>query len=352
MNTDAKRIVDVVITRETSGVTSANFSTPLFLSATTAVATVVYTIMSLADVVSAGFTTTSAEYYAATAHFQQNGCPPTIKIAVGKTGSTITAILGEIVALDNDWYGLTISDITDPVDYQDAGIWCDLNYKFLFAASNNVAVIDNAVDTATTPALLNLSSVKNSMCIYNSKLRSAPDKSAGYADVAFAAMVLGRTIGTYTAFGKTLTGIIPDKFTGTQVTNMTTKHVTWYNNMYGKNITEGVKTCGGTESDWIDVEIGIDWLQTRIQEAVFSLVFSVDKIPYTVQGTEMLKSPVDGVLLLATNNKFLRDYKITTEDPLSQTSGDRANRTYNGLAFEADLAGAIHKTTINGKVRV
>lgn len=351
MDNDAKRIVDVVITRESSGLTSANFSTPLFLSATTAVATTVQTFTSPKGVLDGGFTETSAEYYASVAHFSQTNCPAEFKIAVGKTATAITLVLGEIVALDNAWYGLTISDITDTTDITDAGTWCNLNDKFLFAGSADVAVL-GGTESTTAPSKLNTASIKNSMCFYNSHLRVSGKKSAGYADVAFASMVLGRTVGSYTPFGKTLTGMEVDKFNDTQITNMRTKNVTWYNNIYGKNITEGVRTCGGTESDWIDIEIGIDWLSTRLQERVLTLILNSEKIPYTTQGVALLQDPIDSTLDQAVRQGLLANYVVFAEDPALQTPEDRAGRVYNGLSFEATLAGAIHKTKIKGKVRV
>jgi len=352
MNDEARRIVDVVIDRESVGVTSANFQTPLFMRSTSAASAKVETFQSAKDVGEI-YTTSSPEYYASVAHFGQVGCPKFFKIATPKTGdATTTAKLTTINAIDSDWYGLTLQDIT-PTVTNDAASWCGTNYKFLFTGDKIPAVLDAVgTDTTSAPYYLNLNSRTKSHCLYNTPLRDVAKAEAGYADVAFASMTLGKTVGSYTTFGKNLKNMHTDKLSGTAVTTLKAKNTSFYTKMYGLDITEGAKTCGGSLADWVDVEIGIDWLTSRIQESVFATVVGGNKISYTEEGVAKLKLAVDIVLNQAVRNELLASYEITTAPVGDQSQTDKNNRVYNGITWTATLAGAIHSTTINGKVSV
>lgn len=349
MNNDAKRVVDVVIKKESSGVTSANFATPLFLSKTTHATTRSVKSYNSPSEVMTDYTSTSPEYYASIAHFSVVGAPKIFKIAIYKTGDLIPDALTALQALDNDWYGIIPEDLLTAT--QDAvASWCQLNGKFMFGGA--ITAVLTAVETTSTPYVLNLANRVKSHIIYNSKLRDVPSKEAGYADVSFASMVLGKTIGSYTAVYKDLPSMQADKVTSTDVTTLKTKNTSYYTNMYGLNKTFGGRTCGGTLSDWLDVEIGIDWLQTIIQENVLNLFFSKDKVAYTEEGVGLIRLTVDTQLQRAVKSGLLASYVLTSEPVSEQTTTDKNNRVYNGISFTAVLAGAIHSTTINGKVSV
>jgi hypothetical protein len=351
MDDQAKRIVDIVITKEALGVTAANFSTPLFLSDATAVVASVKTYSSLKQVLE-DYTNTDNEYWAAGAHFAIVGAPAKFKIAKGKTGVlTLTDTLNEIIAIDNDWYGLCTEVISDSAKIEDAAEWCELNDKFLFTGDNRAVVLNNT-DVTSTPYTLNTNSRVRSHCIYNSKLRDVASKAGGYADVAFASKTLGMTVGSYTTVFKTLPKQTADKFTYANIATLDTKHTSYYQKIYGSDRTFGGRTCGGALSDWVDVEIGIDWLATRMQEAVVNVIFAQDKVSYTDEGIALIKAAVVAILQNAVNTGLLATYEVKAQSASLQTQADKASRTYNGITWTATLAGAIHSTTINGKVSV
>jgi len=222
----------------------------------------------------------------------------------------------------------------------------------LFTGDNETlhASVISAVDTTSIPALLNTSSRKKSHCLYNKNLRESSANEAGYADVSYMSMVLSKIIGTYTASFKTLSGMFPDTLSTTIIGILKAKNTSWYTTMYGRNITEGSRTCGGVESDWLDVEIGIDWLGSRLQESVISTIFNSDKVAYTDAGAGIIADAVDIILKQAVGVSFLSDYELNIQPVSKQTSSDRNNRIFNGISFTSNLAGAIHKTTIRGKV--
>ena len=80
--TTLNNIVDVTITRETRTIQRASFSIPCFIAEHTIFAERAKEYTSLADILSAGFATTSAVYKAATLYFGQTVAPS--KIVVGR----------------------------------------------------------------------------------------------------------------------------------------------------------------------------------------------------------------------------------------------------------------------------
>jgi hypothetical protein len=234
----------------------------------------------------------------------------------------------------------------------DVASWCETNGKFLSTGDNETlhASVILGTDTLSTPAILNASSRKKAHCLYNKNLRVSASKEAGYADVSYLSMVLSKVVGSYTASFKTLSGMFPDVVSTSLITILKAKNTSWYTTMYGRNITEGSRTCGGVESDWLDVEIGIDWLGSRLQESVISTIFGTDKIAYTDAGAGIIADAVNIILKQAVDVSFLATYKLDIQPVADQTESDRNNRIFNGISFTSDLAGAIHKTTIRGKV--
>jgi len=354
MNNDAKRIVDIVITRESAGVEGANFGTPLFISKTKAVGAFELGTFSSSKDVGTLYTTTSAEYYASVAHFRQTGAPKSFKILRPATADSMTVALNKVIDVDNQFYGVLVEDLSSATVIGEVATWCEGNGKFLFTGDSETlhASVILATDTLSIPAVLNAGSYKKTHCLYNKNLRVALAKEAGYADVALCSYILGKKIGSYTFVNKTLIGMTPDVVSTTVIGYLKTKNTSWYNKMYGVDITEGGRTCGGVLSDWADVEIGIDWLGTTMQESVLNTVFSAQKIAYTDDGIATLKGAVQVVLAQGVTYGLLAGFTIDAQSASSQTTADKNNRVYNGLSWTATLAGAIHSVTINGKVSV
>ncbi|MCK5610319.1 DUF3383 family protein, partial [Candidatus Pacearchaeota archaeon] len=113
---------------------------------------------------------------------------------------------------------------------------------------------------------------------------------------------------------------------------------------------EGVVASG----EFIDIIRGVDWIQARISEAVFTLLVNADKVPYTDPGVEMIKTEIQAILEQAVDNNVLVENTITITAPkvADVSSVDKANRFLPDIKFGATLAGAIHKVKIDGKLSV
>ncbi len=341
------RIVDVNITRGTRGIASANFSTPLLVTKTATSRIAVYG--SAKEVSDAGYAESSVEYLGALAHFTQDNYPAEFKIGQWDTSGaeTLSQAMDAIFAEDNQWYGICLGHVDTVADYTTLAVWAKVNGKFVFAG--------DASGTQATSTALNSATANKACVMENSKLRDAGEGVKGFADVAFCSAILGQLVGSYTTDCTKLKSTYIDSYTTAQMNSAFNQNANFFHQFYSVNITEeGRVTDGNTprNGEWIDVEIGLDWLETRIQEAIFKTIVNSAKIPYTDEGTNTLEVTVAEVLKSAKDNGFLADYTTTREPVSEQSDQDKADRKYNGLSWEATLANAVHTVTINGNVSV
>jgi hypothetical protein len=158
--------------------------------------------------------------------------------------------------------------------------------------------------------------------------------------------------GSSTWMFKTLVGITVDSITSTQSTNIRNKNGNTYETVGGVNITREGKVASG---EYIEVIRGVDWLESRMEERIYSRFVNLPKIPYTNAGIAIIEAEVRAQLQEAVVAGVIDgEQAITVTVPLiSEISvNDRANRILPAITFEAKLAGAIHKATVRGTVTV
>ncbi len=108
-----------------------------------------------------------------------------------------------------------------------------------------------------------------------------------------------------------------------------------------------------SEGSFIDVIIGLDWLQARIQEQVFYRLATKKKIPYTAAGAMMIEAEIRSVLSQGVANGLIADaptYTVQSPDVLAIPEVTRAQRVLGDFLFQARLAGGIHKVIVRGVV--
>lgn len=174
---------------------------------------------------------------------------------------------------------------------------------------------------------------------------------ASFPEFAWMGGQLPKTPGSITWKFKTLIGITPDVLTSTAIGNVKGKNCNVYETIANISMAhEGVVSSG----EFIDIIRGVDWIQARISERVFTLLANADKIPYTDPGVEMIKTEIQAVLEQAVDNNVLVENTITITAPkvADVSPTDKANRFLPDIKFGATLAGAIHKVKIDGKLSV
>ena len=169
-----------------------------------------------------------------------------------------------------------------------------------------------------------------------------------------AAAMLGRCLpldpGSVTWKFKTLAGISIEPWTSNEVSQLKLRNLNYYTRLSGRNITCDGKTPSG---EWIDVTHFIHFITARMQENTFGALVSNDKIPYTNTGVAIIENEVTGTLQLGVSNGGFTDdpeFVVTVIKPSQVSATDRANRIYDGISWEAQLANAIHELIFRGRV--
>jgi len=149
---------------------------------------------------------------------------------------------------------------------------------------------------------------------------------------------------------KTIIGLTVDTLTPDEISYIHGKNGATYENVGSVDVVIGGKCADG---GWIDESIFVDWLKSRIQESVWSLLVNTRKIGYTSAGAAAIEGAMRAVMAEGIQVGGLADDPapvVTVPNVLNLISAQRATRTLPDVTFTARLAGAIRATTISGTV--
>ena len=264
----------------------------------------------------------------------------------------MTAIIAE--STGQNWYGVCMTSQNATDILQMASLIESMDKIFIAATA------DAAVDSSSTS---DLASVLKGYGYTRTALIYSPISAALGIEAALLGGQLPQTPGASTWKFKQLVGISPDLFGSTSRTRLiglpgvsTGKGVNIYESVGGVNITEEGWMVGG---QFIDVTIGLDWLKSTMQTAIYTQLAQLAKIPYTDKGAALLEGEVKNVLKQASDeggSGLLDATSLQTNVAKVATipSASRAARILpnNSLTFSARLTGAFHFITVNGTVTV
>lgn len=351
---DINRIVEVTITRQTTVPGIPSFSNVLlageFLaSAVTPVFGVSERVREYGGLteIATAFGTTSDVYYAAKQLFSQNPALNKLKVGRKLTGGdgteTWTAALTAIATEDNDWYGLLTLTLT-LADQQLAAAWTEANKKLYGIPSADVNVVDGTGDIAE---YINTQGYDRSFVIYHPDAALA-SALAPYPAAAWIGKQFPKNPGSSNWANQTLSGISAVALTGGQLSTIEGKKGNYYVSVAGVSITR-LGTVGSGE--YIDIIRGVDWLEARIQQLVFTPFIQQEKIPYTNTGVQIVVGQLKAALEEGvTRGLITADYTISYPDVANISAAEKAARNLPDITFNATLQGAINKTNIAGIV--
>ena len=336
-------IVNVEISRETTAVSQAGFGTLLIVGENAEFSERLRYYTS-PDGVAEDFGENDAERKAADLAFSQS--PRVERIAIGRKDEleTWTEALDAIQSEEDDWYGLMITSRTQE-DQEATADWVEARIKLAGLATSDSDVIDGSADSDIASYLQD-NSIERTFALYH------PDAADEYPEAAWFGDRLPSDPGSSTWAFKTLSGVEVYSLSETEKTAVLDKSANIYTRVGGVNITR-LGTVGSGE--YIDVIRGVDWLQARMTEAIFSRLVNLPKIPYTDAGVQIVTTEMRAVLdraidrdVIAANPAYEIDAPRVRDVPFN----DRANRVLPDLRFRATLAGAIHRVEIQGVVTV
>jgi hypothetical protein len=170
-----------------------------------------------------------------------------------------------------------------------------------------------------------------------------------FPDAALAGELGWRDPGSYTAKFKALSSVTACALTTTQRTNALAKNCNIYTSRGGVSmLEEGVVGSG----EFIDVIVGIMWLESRMTERIYSRLVNLDKIPFTDSGVAIIEAEVRAQLDDAVAAGLLASWTVTVPEVADVSTADKTARTLPDIEFTGVLAGAVHKVEISGVITV
>lgn len=263
----------------------------------------------------------------------------------------IAGDLANISAQNNSWYGLAINAATD-ADITQAAAYIEGVKKIFLAVTSTTAVSGAA--TTDVGSVLQGKAYKRTAIAY-----SPANVGAGFAS-AWLGGQLPLTPGSNNWAYKTLAGQTADTLTATQVATCignpiagtAGKNVNVYQTVGGVNITQMGVMAGG---QYIDITVGLDWLQSTLQTNIFAALVNAKKLPYTDAGASVLISAVRSGIDLGVSNGLIdgtSTISVTAPAVATVPTNQRANRIAPPISFVCRVQGAFNSVSVAGTVNV
>ena len=374
MAREITRYVDVAITKETALLQAAGFGIPILLTddvTTLPIATRVKEYLSLAAV-EVDFADTTDEYKAAKAYFNQDPFnkkhPEKLLIGSWDKGGAedIADALQDIIDTNDTWYAMgTVAGLrTDETNLELLATEIEALRKVLILCSNNADSYDSASTTDLLYVLKNkdTSGYKRTMIIYHDDATLYPDWSImgkflpidpGSSQIAYQ-ILAGTSAGATFIDAADITSVNKDNLfakNGNTIVEVAGQTFIYPGTMVGgKNIDR--------EGEWFDIIRSIDYMQARVEEGLLSLMLEkandASKIPFTNDGIGLVRTRLgDKLNDMVEAGILVEDSIVITTPTRDEVSTDnRDDRILPDVDFNAELAGAIQKIVVRGKVRV
>lgn len=246
------------------------------------------------------------------------------------------------IAIDGDFYAV-FTDCNSPKNMDKVARWALANDRLAFFAPQYTKPSQFATGEFSAGADYTALLANNAAVL---TITEAPRTS--FLEAGWAGRMLPLDPGSAAWAYKTIAGVGADSWTSTERAAIETYHGNHYTTMGNVDITRPGKTAGG---EWIDVVIGLAWLEARLQEGLYADLLNNPKIPYTDAGFAVLTARVRAVLKEAEARSILAPgWTVTITAVADQDSADRSARIVRGLEFSATLAGAIYMVNLTGTV--
>ena len=335
---EIKDIVNVIINRETTSKTIRDLQTIAILSvhANYAVGETYREYSSASDMITDGFLTTDYAYVAAQRIFSQN--PQVRSVIVGKIATSATIKypeeIAKLQAANNNWFYL-LTDAKEDVDKEAISTYIE-SQTAVYVFSNNKA--DALLSETKTDIFSKLQDKK----FVKSIGMHTKDETVVAPEAAWVGRFASAIIGSNTWIHKSLTSLAPEAFTRTEMSVLKSKNAHFYTKVGQDPSIEGnANTLGGEK---IHVILGAIWLEVRLSERTWNVLYTKDRLNYTNSSIELFRAEIVSVLNEAVNNNILTNddgFSIQVPDANKLTSQERASGYLRKITFRARLAGAI-----------
>lgn len=344
MTTLIDEVVNITITRDSVGITRADFGTILILgNSVPDINPNLKTYTSLSEV-STDYGTNTPEYFIAFHIFAQPIKPDKILIAqvIADPAETFVQAYNRLsLSHGEEFYAVVSTSLAD-VDVLAIAAVVETQSKIFATIS---ADVDIKAD-ANNNILKQLNALN-----YNRTFLMYTETPTDWANAAWLGRILPLQPGSATWAYKELIGVNDNSnLNSTERANIKLRKGNYFTELAGIEVTFlGTMVSG----EYIDVIHGLDWLESFIQENIAQLLIAAPKIPYNNNGIGLIENSLraslqEGVLRGIINQDFI----ITVPDILNVSLADKAARLLKNVNFTATLTGAIQNIIINGSVTV
>lgn len=335
--------------------TDISYTVPNSATAATVSAAIVALLGSVASVTAATVSTTGFSLTSTTAGrlFNITGLPnpDDLHLFNASTDPGIAADLAAVSAVNaTSWYGILL-DSNSKAEIVALAAAVEATRKLFVSNSSDSDCADNTITTDVMSVLKAASYSRTATLFSQTELLS-------YSAAAWMGRIFPNNPGKAVWFFVTLAAVTIDSLKDGQVTNIEAKNGNVYVTLSGQGATDqGVDA----EGEWLDIIVGTDWLQARMQERVLGAIQAASnagsKIPYTDKGVAIIV----GLVLAQLNQATTPDYLLLATNPAPTATaptvasidpGDRQARNLPDITFTANYAGAIRSTVINGTISV
>lgn len=260
----------------------------------------------------------------------------------------ITTALEAVKLENDDWYGLTIESRQD-ADILLANTWVASELKVLVAQSSDPDVLTTAgSDIGST---LGATSNPRTQLMWHFKPKQ-------FADGAMIGRALAAKLdepgGQITWHAKQLQVIFPNPLNTTELVNLEANNADTFVFEKGR----GVVWLGqSVEGEFMDVQTTLDWLQSRIGEALFAIIATaVTKVGFDDAGIASVKSETLGIMTQGVENDHLLgdvigSPSVTVPRSVGVSSVDRNARFLGGVIANGIIQGALHRIGVQVNVK-
>lgn len=338
--------IRVDIARGTLALAQAGFGLPLIIgdgTPTSPHTVETYKVYASMDDVDNDYSSSTTEYQMAQAIFSQTPSPRLVAIYSRGT-KTIEESLTDCEENNPGFWAVMI-----PERAIDTTVisWCQSNKKFFLGCCDHASL--------------------SSLPTTNDRAAFVIHDNPGitFPECAWAGRCLPEDPGSITWKWKTLVGPEPYEYSTTQLGDIRDANVQTITNYGGVSYVNEGKTLLG---DFIDVIRGQDWVKARIEEGLYRLFLTNEKVSMDNIGIAQVEGVIRSVLQRAGNMGIIaratseneleksddKEYMFQVTVPLREEvpESDRANRILSNVEFVYYLAGAIHEAEVKGKIIV
>jgi hypothetical protein len=263
-----------------------------------------------------------------------------------------TAALSACKQENNEWYAVSTS-ARAMENQQEVAQWVQANKKLCIITSGDTSITDEETGDIGTWAKVNNLDRVAVMFHPDAKLELENDlidvisENDPVPEAAWFGKMLTKHPGNATWKFKSLQSVPTYDIAQGKVSTVEAKNVNWYMNTSGIPMTSDGRVASG---EYLDVIQGVDWLEARIQNLVFTPLVQQDKIPFTDEGIQILVGGLRSALQEGVMYGILSEFSVEYPTAISVSVTDKANRILPDLKFEGKLAGAVHRTIIQGTI--